>query len=178
MADIQTEYRGHKIVFGDNTEEWTCWDIQYTHAKLSTVKARIDKVYREQRSKLSVPCFEIKSMSVGSYDEKDCCIDALIVEYVGETDKSYHQVNGVNDHNVQVMAHRKFNTKTTREGKRISDLMPDTEEARAAWADYVMKSHEAKAAEKRAREAFSNLPRVTLDMIAELKAHKEKGDQV
>lgn len=44
---IETEYRGYRITYSENGDEWTCYDIASgrgaTTLTLSKMKARIDK---------------------------------------------------------------------------------------------------------------------------------------
>ncbi len=174
MSDISTECRGYKISFGDNSEEWSCSELTlYGFAKLSTLKARIDKLFLDERKKSAVQCFEISGYHGAEITP------ATIVEFIatsGGQKRSYGGAEPIK-HKVAVVAQRKNSERAARRETELSSLMPDTPQAHEAWAVFVEKDRIAREAKKAADAAYEHLPRVTVEMVAELKRIKESGEE-
>lgn len=95
-------------------------------------------------------------------------VPARIVEYGAQTDKSYGGKVAKEDHIVHVTAQRRGSQKPSRAQARISELVPDTPEAMAAWEAYLSACQEVKAAEDRARIARQAIPSISVEQIQPL----------
>lgn len=176
MAEIETTYRGHLIRYGENSDEWYCADLESgnkSHASLGKLKAKIDKMYLDLRKKAAIKAFEISGNSV--YNGGVPSIEeGMVVEYIGQA-KSY--VSSANRgsggyvegaHKVAMIATRRGNERPSRAEKTIGEIMPDTPEAHAAFAEAVRLAQIAKAAVAAAVEALKAVPRLTIDDIPDL----------
>ncbi len=177
VSNISTEYRGYKISFGDNSEEWSCSELSfYGFPKLSTLKARVDKMLLDVRKKSAVSCFEITHRDTSK-------TPGTIVDYVKmrhDNDYARGYVDGklpkIAKHVVAVVAQRSNSDRAARGEKDLDGLMPDTPEALAAFEVYAEKVRLYREAGKAADMAYAAVPRVTVEMIAELKRIKEGGE--
>lgn len=170
MSDpIKTEYRGHAIFYGENSDEWHCNDVGRSGASsssLAKVKQAIDKMYLDLRKKAATPCFEIGIYNRGQRTES-VCIEYIEPVWEGggwNTAVPRHVAN----HKVAVVAKRDGSTKPSRRETKLSELMPDTPEAEAAWQEFKRLCAIAEAANKAANAAFDAIPRLTVDDIAAL----------
>lgn len=175
---IETEHRGHRIVYGMNSEDWFCHDVGFSSPSLSKVKQRIDKMYVDQRKRSAVEAFEIEM--AGSFGEAPTKVPASITEYVGP--KMEKDFRGVKRELIQVghlvasVAKRGSDSKAARRDRLLDQMMPDTPEAHAAHEEYLRAVLIVQQAKKAAHEAFKAIPRMTIDMIADLVRIKESGD--
>ncbi|TIT80123.1 MAG: hypothetical protein E5W57_04120 [Mesorhizobium sp.] len=174
MAEIETTYRGHLIRYGENSDEWYCSDLESgnnSHASLAKLKAKIDKMYLDLRKKAAVKAFEINPGYMGRLPE---CIEATVTEYLKTfTEKNWKGVEGPTRHKVAAVALRRDNDRASRAEKELANLMPDTPEAHAAYAEALRLYEVTKAAQLAADEAFKAIPRLSLDDIRELVRIKE-----
>lgn len=170
---IETEHRGHLIRYGENSEDWYCPDINLSHKSLAQVKLRIDKMYLDMRKQARLDCFEIPDF--GPYSDAPEKIPAKIVEYIGPKIERYKDNPKVVGNLLAVVSTRSNKSKTTRRQEELSKLMPDTPEAHVAFDEYVRLRIIENEARKSAQAAFKLIPRVNIDMIAELVRIKESG---
>lgn len=49
MTDPEIEYRGYVVRFSENQDVWRCWALDLEGEKLSTVKAKIDRIIAQSR---------------------------------------------------------------------------------------------------------------------------------
>lgn len=175
---IETEHRGHRIIYGMNSEDWSCHDVNYASPSLSKVKQRIDKMYLDQRKRSAVEAFEIER--AGTFGEAPTKVATMITEYVGP--KMEKDFRGVKRELIQVghlvasVAKRGGDSKAVRRDRLLDQIMPDTPEAHAAHEEYLRAVSIVRDAKKEADKAFAAIPRVTIDMIADLVRIKESGD--
>lgn len=166
MSEVKTEYRGHTIRWSDNEDAWTCYDLSdkvRSSPKLSILKGHIDRLYLAERKKASTPCWELSSHS-------STRIEGSVVEYLKAKEErswSSQKVERVR-HIVAVVAQRSGSERPSRAEKDLDNLAPMTPEFDAAWAEFCALNTLAKAAEKRARDAFAALPRLQLDDVQKL----------
>lgn len=173
MSHIKTEYRGHTIAYGGNSEEWHCLDVNFGSPSLSKVKARIDKMYLDMRKQSAVDVFE---MSKGGVNSMPVLTPSLIVDFVGtKLEKSFYSRDAepVEKHIVAVAAQRAHSTKVARREANINELMPSTPAAERAWGEYLIACEGLRAAHAIAERAYRAIPRVSLEDVAALKAIKD-----
>ncbi|RWI96392.1 MAG: hypothetical protein EOR22_06430 [Mesorhizobium sp.] len=178
MAEITTTYRGHEIRYGDNTDEWYCGDLESgnnSHVSLAKLKAKIDKMYLDLRKQGAVKAFEIQ----GYGGDIPRLAEATIVEYLGQgktyNSRTNHGSGGyvAGPHKIAVVATRRGNERASRAEQTFDDIMPDTPEAHAAFAEAVRLAQLARAAQAAATAALKAVPRLSLDDIRELVRIKE-----
>lgn len=172
---IETEYKGYRILYNDNSDEWSCSDLDVSDPALSKVKAKIDKILNSRRKLESVSAFYLRT------DSKPFTVsltDATVVEYLGP--------NVVNDYNVtrlpsgaspKVQRGHKIAVMVGLDGERasrrnmpLSHLVADTPETHAAIKVAQDAGAAAKAADAEYRAAVAAIPRLTTDQIAGLVA--------
>lgn len=176
MAEVKTEYRGHVIRWSDNEDAWTCYDLSdkvRSSPKLSILKGHIDRLYLAERKRSATPCWELSSYSNGR-------TEGSVVEYLkAKEERSWSsQKVGRVQHIVAVVAQRSGSERPSRAEKDLDNLAPMTPEFDAAWAEFQRLHQLAKEAEKRARDAFTALPRLQLadvQKLVDLAQHTE-GD--
>lgn len=175
MSDLTTEYRGHSIRYGENSDEWYCGDWEITADKLSVVRKKIDAEYLKMRKAAALECFELSS-----YNSEPKIVAAQVIEYLKER-WSRHWSTGKDQtfegHEVAVVSKRQGNEKASRRKTRLHDLMPDTPEAHAALAEAKRLYGLQKQAEAATQAAIKAIPRVEVEMISDLvKVAKSKDD--
>ena len=165
---IEVEHRGYTIRFNENSDEWYCSALSgksYSAAKLSTVKAAIDRMLLSVRKASAYPCYEIG----GSYHRDPMKHSAKIIEFVGtKIERDYSNRPKPPKHIVASVAQRNHSEKASRREVNISELMPDTPEAHAAFALFENACAREREAHAATLAAFDAIPRVTLDMIPDL----------
>jgi hypothetical protein len=157
-------YRGHKINWSDNSDEWTCYDLSdkvRSSPKLSLIRAAIDRLYLAERKANAVPCFEL-----GIHGDRT---ESHVSEYLGpKIDRSWDGRETKTRHKVAVVAVRSGSERPSRRELELTNLMASTPEAEAAWGHdrklYVAEQEAKRAAD----EAWAAIPRLTLDQIAAL----------
>lgn len=164
---MKTEYRGLTISYGDNTDQWNCFDIGYSNVSIGKVKARIDAWFLKIRKESAVPCFVLSDISSG-LDKTE----GSIIEYVRAIEKrswglAKQEVIGI-DHRVAVSALHLGGGRKSRQELDLNKLMVDTPGAHAAFA----KAQQLYGAVTKARAAYTAaveaIPRVGVESIQEL----------
>lgn len=164
---MKTEYRGYDISYSENQDEWNCYDIGFSHEKLSRVKAKIDDMHRKLRKANAFHCLDISSHREASVTE------ATIVEYLGpiRKSKSFERVGTgeIEDHEVAYMSARtSLSERKSRHKGRISSLVLNTP-GNLSRIDEARDLHEqAKALAEKARDVLRCLDRPTIEDIAGL----------
>lgn len=168
---LETSYRGHVIRYSENSEKWQCSDLDehkwIESEKLSGVKAAIDRIYLNLRKVAGLECFELAD---GWTQAAPNLVEARLVEYLGPKiegnwSKGTREVVG---HKVASVARRAGSSKASRQHGELSNYIPDTPEARAAFDAFVVAWRKQKEAEKATKAARDAIPRVTIEMVEEL----------
>lgn len=151
-----TTYRGHTIQWSDNSDKWVCYDLSdkvRSSPKLSLIKAAIDRLYLTERKNKAVQCYELST-----HGQR---VESNVVEYLGEkVHRSWGSKPEITDHKVAVVAQRHGSERPSRRETTLDKLMPVTPEAEDAYQRYERLNAEAKAAGKRADDAFKAIPRL------------------
>ena len=166
---IETEYRGYRITYSENGDEWACYDIASgrgaTALTLSKMKARIDKYLLGVREDASVACLELQS-----YGRTEP-IEVTIIEYLGPkiegggySGKPYH----VASQQVATMGARHGKERQSRRETDLSKCVPLGPETDAALAEARRLGEIMLDAENAYKAAVAAIPRVTIDQIDEL----------
>ncbi|UUV43231.1 hypothetical protein RCCWILLIS_59 [Rhodobacter phage RcCWillis] len=163
---IETEYRGHRIIYSENGENWYSPDIEKSDAPtLSKVKAKIDKMYLDMRKRSAFTGFEIGDYRGPSLTE------TTIVEYVKEKVERPFLSSSKEPtvtHIVAAVAQRSGREKAARRQCDLSTIAPDTPETHAAFEIAKARWADVQAAEKAYKAAIQAIPRVTVEDIADL----------
>lgn len=79
MSRITTEYRGYRIIWSDNADEWVSYDAGkgISNPSLAKMKAAIDRIHLSERKAAALRVFEI------SEHGSETKTESLIVEYLG-----------------------------------------------------------------------------------------------
>lgn len=164
MSEPQTEYRGHKIRWSNNADEWTCYDLSdkvRSSPRLSLIKAAIDRLYLAERKSIATPCFEI-----GYNGERT---ESNVVEYLGfKIQRSWSGGDQKTEHKVAVVAKRTGSERPSRCERDLYSLMPVSAEAEAAYSEFKRLREIEKRAKADADAALEAVPRLTLDDIQAL----------
>ena len=164
---ISTEYRGYRINYSENQDEWSCYEAGtgFSHAKLSGVKAKIDALFLAERKRGATACLEMESL-YGS-----ACvamIDATVIEYLGPKLDRHNGVLVIVGQKVAVVARRRGSEKAARRECELSSLAQNTPETLAAWAEaqrlYLIYADAKKAYDA----AVTAIPRLSLDDVMPL----------
>ena len=163
---IDTEYRGHRIIYSENQDNWYAPDIENSDAPtLSKVKAKIDKMYLDMRKRSAFNGFEISSLG------EPALTPTTIVEYVKEKiERSWSDPSKITSskHIVAAVAQRSGREKAARRQCQLDDIAPDTPETMVAFENAKALWVEVKRAEKAYRAAVAAIPRVSFDDITDL----------
>lgn len=149
---ILTEYKGYKIVYSDNGDEWSCSEADIRSPSLLKIKRRIDNLTRAARSEASVGALDL------SYDKGT---EVKVVEFLGDSRhyKSRCAVLGLR---------HTSDSKVTRWEVTLGDLCAKTHSNMTALKDAEALRAEAAKLNKKANEIVRAIPRLTKDDIAEL----------
>lgn len=164
VSEPETFYRGHKIRWSDNSDEWTCYDLSdkvRSSPKLSLIKAAIDRLYLAERKANAVPCFEIGHDGTRT--------ESNVVEYLGaKIQRAWSGGEQRTEHKVAVVATRKGSERPSRREAKLDDLMPSNVDVDAAWLHYQSLRAIEKRAKAAADAALKAIPRLTLDDVTAL----------
>lgn len=169
---VATVYRGHKIQWSDNSDEWTCYDLSdrvRSSPKLSLIKAAIDRLYLAERKENATPCFEI-TRNDGSR------VESSVVEYLGERyERAYGKTPEKIKHRVAVVAKRTGSERPSRRETELAALAPASPDTETAWANFKALYDAAREADRTATAAFAAIPRLQpKDISALIKLHSEE----
>ncbi|UUV43026.1 hypothetical protein RCAQUAPHINA_56 [Rhodobacter phage RcAquaphina] len=163
---IETEYRGHRIIYSENGEDWYCPDIEKSNAPtLSKVKAKIDRMYLDMRKRAAFSGFEI-----GSYQGPKFT-PTVIVDYIEEkVERSWNDPKVIRSrkHVVAAVAQRGYKEKAARRHCDLQEIAPDTPETHAAFQVAEARWADLEQARKAYENAVAAIPRVTIEDIADL----------
>lgn len=153
---IETEYKGHKIRWSDNEDQWVVsgWD-KMQGPSLAKLKQRIDKELLEVRKAGAVRCLRVMT-SLGSSTLED----ATVVEYLG-------------GNQVAAMLPVAFDRtgKLSRQHVNLSYLAHDTWEVRDAVERASALKRKAEELSRQADSIIKAIPRLTVaDIPALVKA--------
>lgn len=166
---IEVNHRGYTIHYNENTDEWCASGANmFSHAKLTTVRGKIDQMLRAERQASSVPAFFIDADPFRGPQNPE---PATVIEYVRERwDRDYKTgLNVMRGHTVAVMAGGiGMKDRKSRRDVNMESLMPANPEALAAYSNYLDIKHELQKLVVKARQAVAAVPRLTLEDIAEL----------
>lgn len=176
---MQTEYRGYRISYNENADHWNCFDIGYSHEKLSRVKAKIDAMHLKLRKASAVECYTV-SMPYNSYKDRTELIEASVVDYLGPVRKRLpferEGTGPVIDHKFAVMSKHRGNDRKSRSTVNLSDLFAPEVEERLAAIHEIEREIEHLHERKRALIQFA--PRMELDAFQDLiKASDHKFEE-
>ena len=163
---IETEYRGHRIIYSENQDNWYASDIQNSDAPtLSKVKAKIDKMYLDMRKRSAFNGFEISGHG------EPTLTPTTIVEYVKEkVERSWSDPSKITSrsHIVAAVAQRGGREKAARRQCNLDEIAPDTPETMVAFENAKALWVEMRRAEKAYRDAVAAIPRVSFHDITDL----------
>lgn len=161
MSRIETEYKGYKIVYGENSEDWTCYTIEFSNKSLATVKRKIDNVDRARRKAGAVPALCITDAGI---------VEVTVVEYEGVKTSRY---GGEEGHQVYVVGAARFDKEAIGRSKQgTNNLCADTPENRALLTRATELRIDRDVLTKQIREVLGSIP--TLD--PETVRHLRTGD--
>lgn len=175
MSIVDT-YRGHKIFYNTNSDEWSCNDTghdgkNYASPKLSVIRGRIDTMYRNLRSKSAIDAYELP------YGDGEELVPTSVTEFIEiKHERKYSGKLGEEYHIVASIAKRDGSTKASRTSRSIGNLVPNTDAARAAHALYIAAHKEIKELTKhmnKLREAIPRLSVADIQPLIDLKAKME-----
>jgi hypothetical protein len=168
---LQTTYRGYTIRFGENDEKWSCWDIEFSHEKLSKVKERIDRLHLQLRKASSVDCLVMG----GGYRDGEVpkFYEGKIVDYSGvirsQRPGTFERVHTgpVVDHQVAVVsAKNSLSDKPSRRTQRLSEAFAP--EAADMMPDILRQCDIIRDASAEIARIKAAMPRIQFDQLADL----------
>ena len=146
---IETEHNGHAITYREEYNTWTCFQLDLEANSLAGLKQKINTHDSEMRRVEKVTAWRIDH-----WDGMKKVIVTLIVD-----DKECW-----------------IATKKKRERVKFDALAPDTEEVRAALAEWMKAKEATSAARQHEEEKLTAIPRMTRSYLAELKVSKAEAD--
>jgi hypothetical protein len=157
---IATEYRGYRIAYSENEDEWSCYEAGkgISHAKLTAVKAKIDALFLAERKRGATACLEIDLYG-------SACVtltDATVIEYLGPKLERRNGVQIIVGQKVAVVARRRGSEKAARREGELSGLAPNAPETLAAWAEAQRLFQTYADAKKAYDAAVTAIPRLSL----------------
>lgn len=170
MPNISTTYRGYEITYNENTEQWNCYDLESSYSgkdssspKLSTIRAKIDKMVTDMRKAAAVEAFEINTNHTSKPSKRNC----IVTEYLGNVKGRYSWEPEITP-KVASVSLRNGKSKPTRSEIAITMIMPNTREALEAYEDAAAAYREIEKARAVYAERLAAIPRLSLDDIKAL----------
>lgn len=156
------EYKGFQITYGENSDDWSCWDLEFYGGKTATaIKNKIDLHLRKSRKKAElVPVYrishdgKISRVHVSTLCEKPRDPRPGYREYDREYGKAW------------VIQQADEKSKRQRSKERINDLVPDNPVNVAMLQEFKRRYDAAVAAKKDADDYARSIPRFTYDQLA------------
>jgi len=177
VVSLETEHRGYKIRYGENSDEWYSSDAgdNMTAPTLSALKTKIDRMIAKQKKNTAIDAMVLDvSLSVIS-NEKTTAINAKLTAYVGpELAKrggisSGQQVTGHKVETIYVATRwGKADERPARRVISLSNCCPIGPATDAAIEEANRLGEIAKQAVQQHRKAIDAIPRLTLDQIEAL----------
>jgi hypothetical protein len=171
---IETEYRGYKITFSENADEWNCYAISFSHASLAKVRAKIDRIHLDMRKAAAFDCLYIGS----AYGKPDDVTGARVIDYrlCREKNRSAWTGKGpdiIEKHEVAAMVKSGFADSAGKNWLKLQSLAPLGPETDAAMDRVREAQRKVEAAEKERAQAWASVPRLTFDDVTALAAAAE-----
>lgn len=147
-------YRGYKVHFSENMDQWTCHALGYSNQSLAKVKAKIDRTCLAIRKKGAREA--LAPQYLGSFRA------GRIIEYIGKQGKnrydrsSHDRVGFIGD------------DKGGRTIEKLTDLVKPGPESDAYLSFKEAKDAEILALQNELKDALAALPRYTLEDIEDL----------
>lgn len=162
---METEYKGYKITYSENGDEFVCYDAGHgmSAPTLSKIKEKIDRIALSIRKAEKVSCYELGRDA--EITESD------VIEYLGpkvERPWSGERKPYIAQQKIAVIARRRGSEKASRREANLSDLMPDTPEAHAALAKAQAAYKAWQDAQKEFQAAHGAIPRLNIEDVAAL----------
>lgn len=164
---METEYRGYQIRFSEKEEKWGCYDIEFSHDKLSKVKERVDAMHLKLRKGAAFDCYML-----GTERGLTVLAEAKVIDYIkpireqrpGTFERVY--TGPIIDHEFAVMAKHHGRDRMSRRACSLSNVI----DLSAADCLAALNDLERQAADlaKRIADAKAALPRVRFDDLADL----------
>lgn len=163
MPSIETEHRGIKIRYSDNEDTWYCSELSFSHASLRRVKARIDKWWKDARSKAALDAYRI--------GHDGTMRPTQVVEYLGVR-TGYGRQGPL----VAVLGVNYKNERPSRSEVSLSELAPAAPELVAMQAELEALKKRKREIEEEISAKVKAIPRLSLDDIAELVKLREEPE--
>jgi hypothetical protein len=178
---LSTEYRGYTISYGENTDQWGCFDCGVTAPTLSAAKAKIDALHLKLRKESAFEGYEIMA-DEGREAMKVRAVPTKLIEYLGRKEQRHWSSGKIAflGHRVASMAKRSANGRASRRETMLDYIAPITPEVHAAIAEANRLGAIAFAAKQEFHQAVDAIPRAQIEDIAglvEASDHKfEEGE--
>lgn len=159
MSSLEVQYRGYAIRFSENSEEWTCYDIDYIHASLGAVKRKIDLLDRAQRHKAAIPVLVLVTSGWGGVKDWD---EATIVEVV----TTRHRIT--EGHSKVAIVRENGDGRKVRRTTTTEQLIQDTPENRQKLTSLCKRYSDLSRQQNEVLKQIEALPRLTEKDVARL----------
>lgn len=158
---IETEYRGYKIIYSENGDEWRSFEAGDGMAAptLSKLKEKIDRLALSERKAASFRCLEFSEYQGFKV------IETNIIEYLGPVMDGggwSHKPRYIARQKVASVSVRRGKDRATRRETDLSVFLHDTPEVRAALGELERLHRAAEEARRAYDEAREAIPRVTV----------------
>lgn len=156
----EVEHRGYVIGYSENEDVWRCWDIDFSSAKLSAVRQKIDALERGHRK------FSRPAIFVGYSDAPKPCV---IVSLDEDRDRCWTTT----DRQLTDRYGRAVDGKLRRQKVSLSQIIDDTPENQALVAQLGALRRAAAEAQQAASAHNNAIPRLTRDILIQRGAEAE-----
>jgi len=173
---MQTEYKGYAINFNENSEEWSCYSISFSHKSLSKVKDKINRLHIDLRKASA-----IRALSCKTFYSSDLprFFDATILEYCEpirrkETSFERTPTGPICDHVVYASFTDRDDSQPSRKKVNLSDMYQDTPENHKIMAELVSLTKQINQMKKILHETAKRMATIDaalLDPLIEASGH-------
>jgi hypothetical protein len=162
MSRAEIEHKGMTIFWSDNEDKWSCSELGFSSQSLIAVKRKIDTFRKKERSGIAVPAL---------YVGHSYAVPCEIVEYIGER-KTYTRQGELAPKVAVMRPSSRHADRKTRQEDWLHELAPATPEVEATLAKVAEMEAAADQLKRDAIALTRSIPRLKIEDIAELVAHK------
>lgn len=162
---IETVFRGYKVHYSENRDNWACHDLDVEAATLSKLKEKINAVLLKSRKASSIELLYLESTHSGG--------EAILCKAIDhKSKKDSRRIDGdlkvFDRHSIGVMLTRRGNERASKQWVAIGDLYLDTPENLQAIQIYQNALRAAKRAREEADRARKRIDCVTIEDLQDL----------
>jgi hypothetical protein len=171
MSELKIEHRGYAIRYAQNSDTWTCRDLDVDAPTLTKAKDAVNALLLKHRKAAALSVVVLGQPHAGGY------VEGRAIDHKSRPQIRHEKLGPratstlrFTEHLLGVMSVRHGDARPGKSFIRLCDLAPPTDEVFAAIKAHATLLHAVKKLESQARKAHAAIPRVSEPDIAALVA--------